>query len=355
MEVGCRLILWPWRSSSVETAGGLCTPNCTRGYYRRRQWFEPLIMLEARGRNPPGGAKGLRGTFPDHPRPFHLTFTDIHNNIYTPMGALPDGTRTRADFAVVIEGVLTLPSTTLPSAPRRHTHTSMARRRFLPWKKFSPEGKSLCREIRRAKLQSLLCDISTTIASFWSTNTELVNPFEWPKMRTIVHANFKFIEIPLGISHNLSGEKFGFGQIDNRQLSPSVRRYHQDVSSYVFLPSTFHLAKSLRDHWTTIIHKDPDIILKLSSLNLVGNFSEKRCPSDEDASPFSNDRMIQQVDQQLEQSLNFGIFFGLSTAVSFKYATCRFVLGIPITLAAVLTNANDGYPVLMHLTHLHPG
>ncbi|CAH1370958.1 unnamed protein product, partial [Tenebrio molitor] len=51
------------------------------------------------------------------------------------------------------------------------------------------------------------------------------------------------------------------------------------------------LAKSLRDHWTTIIHKDPDIIFKLSSLNL--------CPSDEDASPFSNDRMIQQVDQQV--------------------------------------------------------
>jgi hypothetical protein len=37
------------------------------------------------------------------PRPFHLTFTDIHNNIYTPMGALPDGTRTRADLAVVVE------------------------------------------------------------------------------------------------------------------------------------------------------------------------------------------------------------------------------------------------------------
>jgi hypothetical protein len=40
----------------------------------------------------------------DHHRcPFHLTFTDIHNNIYTPMGALPDGTRTRADLAVVVE------------------------------------------------------------------------------------------------------------------------------------------------------------------------------------------------------------------------------------------------------------
>jgi hypothetical protein len=28
---------------------------------------------------PSGGATGLRGTFPGHPRPFHLTFTDIHN------------------------------------------------------------------------------------------------------------------------------------------------------------------------------------------------------------------------------------------------------------------------------------
>jgi hypothetical protein len=88
-----------------------------------------------------GDATGLRGTFPGHPRPFHLTFTDIHNNIYniyTPMGALPDGTRTRADLAVVAERVLILPSTTLPSAPRRHTHTSMAGRSFLPLKKSSP-------------------------------------------------------------------------------------------------------------------------------------------------------------------------------------------------------------------------
>jgi hypothetical protein len=46
----------------------------------------------------------------------------------------------RADLAVVVERVLILPSTTLPSAPRRHTHTSMARRRFLPWKKSSPFG-----------------------------------------------------------------------------------------------------------------------------------------------------------------------------------------------------------------------
>jgi hypothetical protein len=33
-----------------------------------------------------------------------------------------------------------LPSTTLLSAPDRHTHTSMARRRFLPSKKSSPFG-----------------------------------------------------------------------------------------------------------------------------------------------------------------------------------------------------------------------
>jgi hypothetical protein len=32
-----------------------------------------------------------------------------------------------------------LPSTTLPSAPDRHTHTSMARLRFLPSKKSSPQ------------------------------------------------------------------------------------------------------------------------------------------------------------------------------------------------------------------------
>jgi hypothetical protein len=35
-----------------------------------------------------------------------------------------------------------LAPTTLPSAPARHTHTSMARRRFLPPKKSSPFGGS---------------------------------------------------------------------------------------------------------------------------------------------------------------------------------------------------------------------
>jgi hypothetical protein len=90
-----------------------------------RPFFQFMFLVPL----PIGDATGLRGTFPGHPRPFHLTFTDIHN-IYTPMGTLPDGTRTRADLAVVAERVLILPSTTLPSD--RHTHTSMAGRRFLP-------------------------------------------------------------------------------------------------------------------------------------------------------------------------------------------------------------------------------
>jgi hypothetical protein len=68
-----------------------------------------------------------------------------HSQTYTttfihPWAPFPDETRTRADLAVVAERVLILPSTTLPSAPRRHTHTSMARRRFLPLKKSSPFG-----------------------------------------------------------------------------------------------------------------------------------------------------------------------------------------------------------------------
>jgi transposase len=50
-----------------------------------------------------------------------------HSQTYTttfihPWATFPDGTRTRADLAVVAERVLILPSTTLPSAPRRHTY-----------------------------------------------------------------------------------------------------------------------------------------------------------------------------------------------------------------------------------------
>jgi hypothetical protein len=120
----------------------------------------PLPILSS------GDATGLRGTFPGHPCPFHLTFTDIHNNIYTPMGALPDGTRTRADLAVVAERVLILPSTTLPSAPRRHTHTSMARRRFLPLKKSSPFGGSTFSDSHAATEQPPFQNVVTFLNFF---------------------------------------------------------------------------------------------------------------------------------------------------------------------------------------------
>jgi hypothetical protein len=67
-----------------------------------------------------------------------------HSQTYTtlihPWAPFPDGTRTRADLAVVAERVLILPSATLPSARTRHTHTSMARRSFLHSKKSSPFG-----------------------------------------------------------------------------------------------------------------------------------------------------------------------------------------------------------------------
>jgi hypothetical protein len=109
-------------------------------YLFGRRFFQFFQFLFAYPLLPSGGATGLRGTFPGHPpRPFHLTFTDIHNT-YTPMGAFsrrdsnPCWPRGGGRKSVAF------PSTTLPSAPNRHTHTSMARRRFLPSKKSSPLG-----------------------------------------------------------------------------------------------------------------------------------------------------------------------------------------------------------------------
>jgi hypothetical protein len=88
---------------------------------------------------PSGGATGLRAL-----SPVTHAHSTSHSQTYTtlihPWAPVPDGTRTRADLAVVAERVLILPSTTLPSAPSRHTHTSMARRSFLPSKKSSPFG-----------------------------------------------------------------------------------------------------------------------------------------------------------------------------------------------------------------------
>jgi hypothetical protein len=92
------------------------------------------------------GAAGLRGTFPGYPRPPSLLlppFSGRHNtNTNTNIHGRPirPGIRTLLTSRWCRKSVA-LPSTTLPSAPERHTHTSMARRRFLPWKKSSPFGE----------------------------------------------------------------------------------------------------------------------------------------------------------------------------------------------------------------------
>jgi hypothetical protein len=90
------------------------------------------------------GAAGLRGTFPGHLRPPSFSpFSGRHNtNTNTNIHGRPirPGIRTLLTSRWCRKSVA-LPSTTLPSAPERHTHTSMARRRFLPWKKPSPFGE----------------------------------------------------------------------------------------------------------------------------------------------------------------------------------------------------------------------
>jgi hypothetical protein len=87
------------------------------------------------------GVAGLRGTFPGYPRPpslfsFYWTTQHEYNNTQHPWEAHPAWDSNPADLAVVSEECRS--STTLPSAPDRHTHTSMARRRFLPSKNLPP-------------------------------------------------------------------------------------------------------------------------------------------------------------------------------------------------------------------------
>jgi hypothetical protein len=89
---------------------------------------------------------GASGYFPRHPRPpslllspfsgRHNTNTTTHNIHGRP---IRPGIRTLLTSRWCRKSVA-LPSTTLPSAPDRHTHTSMARRRFLPSKKSSLFG-----------------------------------------------------------------------------------------------------------------------------------------------------------------------------------------------------------------------
>jgi hypothetical protein len=76
-------------------------------------------------------AARLRGTFLGHPRPLSLllfpSWTTQHNIHGRP---IRPGIRTLLTSRWCRKSAA-LPSTTLPSAPERHTHTSMARRRFL--------------------------------------------------------------------------------------------------------------------------------------------------------------------------------------------------------------------------------
>jgi hypothetical protein len=101
-------------------------------------FFPPFFFLMC------GGAPGY---FPRSPTPtlplFSFFLSGQHNTNTTQHSweAHPAWDLNPADFAVVSEECLSLLSTTLPSAPERHTHTSMARRRFLPWKKASPFGE----------------------------------------------------------------------------------------------------------------------------------------------------------------------------------------------------------------------
>jgi hypothetical protein len=83
---------------------------------------------------------GAPGHFPRPPTPIPPHIHRHTQHLYTHGRLFPTGHEPRADLAVVAERVLILLSTTLPSAPTRHTHTSMARRSFLPSKKSSPFG-----------------------------------------------------------------------------------------------------------------------------------------------------------------------------------------------------------------------
>jgi hypothetical protein len=87
-----------------------------------------------------GGAAGLRPPTPTLSSP--LLFLDDTKRTQHNIHGRPirPGIRTLLTSRWCRKSVA-LPSTTLPSAPDRHTHTSMARRRFLPSKKSSPFGE----------------------------------------------------------------------------------------------------------------------------------------------------------------------------------------------------------------------
>jgi hypothetical protein len=103
-------------------------------YLFGRRFFQFFQFLFAYPLLPSGGATGLRGTFPGHPRPFHTSHSQTYTTLIHPWAPFPDGTRTRADLAVVVEKV----SLFLPPPYRQplidiHTH---------PW----PGGGSFLRK-----------------------------------------------------------------------------------------------------------------------------------------------------------------------------------------------------------------
>jgi hypothetical protein len=71
----------------------------------------------------------------------NLFNTTQHEYNTTSMGGPSGRDLNLADLAVVSEECYSSFHHPTVTAPERHTHTFMARRRFLPWKKFSPFGE----------------------------------------------------------------------------------------------------------------------------------------------------------------------------------------------------------------------
>jgi hypothetical protein len=114
---------------------------CSFFFFLRLSLFTVLVYQVPCGRLFPlffplcGGAPGYfpRPPTPTLSSPFFSFWTTQHEIQHNhPWEAHPAWDLNPADLAVV--------STTLPSAPTRHTHTSMARRSSLPSKKSSPFG-----------------------------------------------------------------------------------------------------------------------------------------------------------------------------------------------------------------------
>jgi hypothetical protein len=94
----------------------------------------PFQFLFAYPLLPSGGATGLRGTFPPATHAHSTSHSQTYTTLIHPWAPFPDGTRTRADLAVVVERV----SLFLPPPYRQplidiHTH---------PW----PGGGSFLRK-----------------------------------------------------------------------------------------------------------------------------------------------------------------------------------------------------------------